>query len=84
MVKGPAVTIVEKGGIPVRAVERNAPLLTVAQGGFPITLSDRGAPFIVDGVIPPIPANGISLDGTDGMLLSLDGSDGLIILLEAA
>ncbi len=56
-VQGAPVTIVESGGFPVKAVESNAPLLTIAGDGLgsPITISDLGAPFIVQGysTIPP-------------------------------
>lgn len=57
-VKGVPVVIVENGfGFPVRPVEKNAPLLSVAENGFgaPIVITDNGTPFIVDGYTPPDP-----------------------------
>lgn len=32
---GPLVTVVEKGGLPVKAVDSGQPLLTVGEGGLP-------------------------------------------------
>lgn len=55
---GVPVVISETGfGIPVRAVESGAPVLTVAANGFgvPVVLTDRGAPFVVEGGAPPAP-----------------------------
>ena len=55
---GIPVVIAENGiGIPVRPVEANAPVMTIANNGYgaPIVISDLGAPFIVDGYAPPEP-----------------------------
>lgn len=47
--------VISNHGIPVRAVERGAPLMTVATNGsgIPIRISDRGTPFVVEGLVPP-------------------------------
>lgn len=52
---GAPVVISEKYGIPVRPVDRDAPVLTVAENGLgtPIVITENGAPFIVEGLIPP-------------------------------
>ena len=44
-------------GIPVRPVEANAPVMTIANNGYgaPIVISNLGAPFIVDGYVPTEP-----------------------------
>lgn len=50
------VVIAENGkGVPVKAVEGNAPKMKVATNGLgaPIVISENGAPFIVDGYTPP-------------------------------
>lgn len=54
---GVPVVVVDKGGFPVRQVDSDAPLLTVASNGLgaPITFSDNGAPFVVEGISPPQP-----------------------------
>lgn len=55
---GPPVVIATNGyGFPVRPVEANAPVLTIADNGMgaPIVISDNGAPFIVQGYTPPAP-----------------------------
>ena len=52
------VVIAENGrGIPVRPVEANDPVMTIADNGLgaPIVISDIGAPFIVDGYVPTEP-----------------------------
>lgn len=42
------VVIVPEGGVPVTAVETDAPVLTESEhGGLPITLVEGAAPFIV-------------------------------------
>lgn len=47
---GPAVTIVESGGIPVRQVDSGAPAITaVESGGVAVTLSDNGPAFVIEG-----------------------------------
>lgn len=46
-----SVTIASTG-FPVRPVDANAPVLTLADNGAPIVISDKGAPFIVDGYEP--------------------------------
>lgn len=56
MAKGIPVVIAANGrGIPVKVVQKNAPLLEVAQNGrgIPIVLSDRGAPFMLIGGYDP-------------------------------
>lgn len=54
---GAPVVIVPKGGFPVKAVNGNAPAMTVAKNGFgsPVTLSDNGAPFVIDEMAPVQP-----------------------------
>lgn len=49
-VKGIPVIIVESGGVPVRPVEANYPLMSQATNGqaMPITISDFGAPFVIE------------------------------------
>lgn len=50
--------VISPFGLPVRQVERNAPVMTVSENGLgvPIMLSDRGFPFIIDGIDPgPVP-----------------------------
>ena len=55
MTLGPACTVVDSGGIPVKSVESGAPAMTVVEsGGIAVTLSDDGAPFILDGLGPDI------------------------------
>lgn len=57
MVSGIPVTISENGyGIPVKPVDGDAPLMTVADNnlGVPIVISDNGVPFIVEGYTPPV------------------------------
>lgn len=45
------VVIVEAGGVPVTAVEADAPVMTVSEhGGLPITLTENAAPFIIEGI----------------------------------
>lgn len=54
---GIPVVIAENGqGFPVKPVEDNAPVMTVAENGLgaPIVISELGAPFIVEGIVPPI------------------------------
>lgn len=49
------VVIAENGhGLPVRAVEADAPVLTVAGNGLgaPVVISERGAPFVIEGLGP--------------------------------
>lgn len=47
--------VISDNGIPVRPVERGAPVMTVAaQGGLPIRISDLGVPFIVQGLAPNV------------------------------
>lgn len=55
-VSGIPVVVVENGGLPVRAVDTRAPLMTVAANGIglPITITDLGAPFIVQGYEPEV------------------------------
>ena len=54
MPSGIPVVIVESGGVPVTAVEGNAPVMTVSEhGGLPITLTENAAPFIVQGIPEP-------------------------------
>lgn len=55
MPSGIPVVIVESGGVPVTAVEADAPVMTVAANGIglPITLSDNAPPFIVQGLPDP-------------------------------
>lgn len=50
----PVVIATNGRGIPVRAIEGNAPVMQVAGNGrgIPIVLSDLGAPFIVQGLGP--------------------------------
>lgn len=52
---GIPVIVVERFGIPVKAVDAGAPVMTVSVNGFgiPIVLSERGAPFVVQGLVPP-------------------------------
>ena len=66
--QGFPVVIVEQGGFPVRPVEANYPLMTVATNGLgtPITISDLGAPFLVQG-LPAEP---------DPLLSALSSDDG--------
>lgn len=54
---GIPVVIVESGGVPVKPVDANHPVMIVAENdkGLPITISENGAPFIVDGYVPPEP-----------------------------
>lgn len=68
---GIPVVIAENGkGFPVRPVEGNAPVMTVAENGLgaPIVIDPHGAPFIVDGWdSPPLvvgPLDGV-LPGND-------------------
>lgn len=52
---GAPVVISTNGyGLPVKPVDEDAPVLTVAANGFgtPIVISDWGAPFIVEGYVP--------------------------------
>lgn len=53
----PVVIAASGLGVPVRPVEENAPVLTIASNGLgaPITISDNGTPFIVEGYEPPEP-----------------------------
>lgn len=48
----PVVISTNGFGIPVKAVLKNAPTMTVATNGrgIPIILSDNGQPFVVEGV----------------------------------
>lgn len=50
----PVVIATNGRGIPVRAVEKNAPVMEISPNGFgqPIVLSDLGAPYIVRGAGP--------------------------------
>lgn len=66
---GIPVVIAENGkGVPVRPVEDNAPVMTVAENGFgsPIVISDLGAPFVVEGIAPPIDWNWQTFSMTNG------------------
>lgn len=79
---GAPVVISEKYGVPVRPVDRDAPVLTVAENrlGTPIVITENGAPFIVEGLIPPwlpsdlfaLPWPGIWLDGSDNSVMWQD------------
>lgn len=76
------VIISEKYGVPVRPVDKDAPVLTVAENrlGTPIVIAENGAPFIVEGLIPPwLPSDlfalsqpGIWLDGSDNSVMWQD------------
>lgn len=46
--------VISDHGIPVRAVERGAPVMTVSDTGIPIRLSDHGTPFVVEGLSPSV------------------------------
>lgn len=74
-VSGFPVLIVESGGVPVRPVESNYPLMTVATNGLglPITISDLGAPFIVQGYVEPESLSALSSD--DGSNLVDDNEE---------
>lgn len=64
---GPPVRIVEKGGLPVRAVETGAPVLVASESrGYPITITDRGVPFVVRGLDSRTPA-GLFASGEQGV-----------------
>lgn len=72
---GPAVTVVESGGLPVRSVESGAPAMTVVEtGGLAVTVSERGTPFVLEGYgggeepdygdgAPPLAAGTVSWTG---------------------
>lgn len=53
--KGVPVVVVPSGGVPIRAVDQGAPLMTVSDtgAGTPITYTDLGAPMVVTSEIPP-------------------------------
>lgn len=53
--KGVPVIITAKNGVPVRPVEKDGPLMTVATNGIgaPVTISERGAPCVVQGLFDP-------------------------------
>lgn len=58
---GPPVIIASNGrGFPVKAVQANAPVLTLSANGLgaPIVITERGAPFILEGSGPPPPVPG--------------------------
>ena len=51
---GPAIVIVESGGIPVTDVERGAPVLTeVETGGIAVTLTEGAIPVIIEHLPTP-------------------------------
>lgn len=53
---GIPVVIAANGlGTPVKPVEADAPVLTIADNGLgaPIVISENGTPFIVEGYVPP-------------------------------
>ena len=51
---GPAVRIVETGGIAVTPVDDGAPIATVVEtGGFAIRIVENGPPFVLEGYTPP-------------------------------
>lgn len=55
---GQPVVVTEDDGFPVKPVDSDAPVLTVAANGMgaPITIDEEdGAPFIVEGYTPPTP-----------------------------
>lgn len=46
---GPAIVIVESGGIPVTEVDANAPVFTeVATGGIPVTIVEGATPVVIE------------------------------------
>ncbi len=51
---GPAIVIVESGGIPVTEVESGAPVLTeVETGGIAVTLTEGAIPVIIEHLPTP-------------------------------
>lgn len=65
---GPAVTVVDSGGLPVTPVVSGAPVVTaIVSGGVPITLVENGTPFVVEGLTPPVPIwrNGVFVAGNN-------------------
>lgn len=51
---GPAIVIVESGGIPVTEVESGAPVLTeVETGGIAVTLTEGATPVIIEHLPTP-------------------------------
>lgn len=51
---GPAVIIVESGGLPVTPVESGAPVFkVVTSGGIAVTVAPDATPVILDGYTPP-------------------------------
>lgn len=78
--QGFPVVIVEDKGVPIRPVESNYPLMTVAENGMglPITISDLGAPFVVQGYEPvPEPELLTALSSDDGAPL-IDDDENLM------
>lgn len=76
----PVVISANNIGMPVRPVDKNAPLMTVATNGrgIPIVISDRGAPFVVQGY-NPAPFSALSFLSTDNdEPLVDDGEDAYI------
>lgn len=76
---GVPVVIAENGfGMPVRAVEKNAPVLVVSENGFgiPIVLSDLGQPFVVTGAVPVDPVHAFTMTAGAGDLGYNGYSDG--------
>src|SRR5690606_769819 len=73
--------IAENGrGLPVRPVEKNAPLLSVVETGLgiPVVISDKGVPFILDGYHPEPPPS-VMTAGQDAEGTSTGFSDGTVI-----
>ena len=77
----PVVIATNGLGTPVRPVEKNAPVMTVADNGFgiPIVISDLGAPFIVSGLTPVVTSIAVIVDG-DGKAWSTP--DGKLMIQE--
>lgn len=51
---GPAIVIVESGGIPVTEVDSGAPVLTeVETGGIAVTLTEGATPVIIEHLPTP-------------------------------
>lgn len=51
---GPAIVIVESGGLPVTEVESGAPVFTeVATGGIAVTLTEGATPVIIEHLPTP-------------------------------
>lgn len=78
---GIPVVVVERFGLPVKAVEGRAPVMTVSPYGMgiPIVLSEWGAPFIVEGLVPPLnppgPINDLSVLSTTTSTIALAFTD---------